>query len=135
MKKKVMMVCLGFVIILGAQLSIFSAQTSFYRTYVDSNTHTYITRADKQFTNKIANAIITNIYNTNGQEDYTYVKLIMYNAYTAEQLSGEIRVPKGTTSHTLDLNQTVYAGTNISLFAMGNDPRYDCLISGIFTTN
>lgn len=107
--------------VLGAGAPVY-----FTKAYVDSNTYSYITSNTMTQSKSYAEVKISAIYDASGSSsDYQYV----WVKATSNGEAKKVKVGDNWTKISIpSANQ--FAGMNIAMYAMGNNPKLDCMISG-----
>jgi len=104
------------------------APVYFNKVDVDSNTYSYITSNTMTQSKTYAEVKITTILDANGSSsDYKYV----WVKATSNGVAKKVEVGDHWTQISIpSANQ--FAGMNLAMYAMGNNPKLDCKISGIW---
>ena len=116
---------LGLIVVLTFTISSTCFATYYFSMrFVDSNSFTYIVSDEKKTSQAIGYIYIREIYKSDGSEsDYNRIKV---------RAGSE---GKGTTilkerSYNIPIPDSYKIGDSVPLYAKGNNPALDCLISG-----
>ena len=142
LRKSVAAGLLTSTLILANVTSVFAAYSDFSKAYVNGNQYTYITRKDKETSNKYVKVLVDTMYKTDNKKapyKKSKVQLRGWNgtSYVRCTISDDYgkTVKKGTEEKFQLLKDYQKIGKTVKYYAKGNNPDVDCKITGTLTVD
>lgn len=131
-RKRILTLCLAVVMVVSLASVCFAASVDFTSSskmkFVDSNTWTYVCAATKDSAGKTASLSVNQIYDSN-REASLYQKV-----YAKATSSGtSVSASKGSVTSVAIPDAYQAAGKSVSLYCKGNNPKFDCYITGTWS--
>ena len=122
--KKFIAILLAGIMIFACAGTCMAKEINFKKKVVDSNVWTYVCTGQKDTTTSTADLRVTNIYKADGSKSlYSKVKAKVYQG-------SSVTVSKGVYTSLAIPSSRRAKGKYVPLYAMGNNPKLDCKISG-----
>lgn len=142
MKKRLTTSLLVAMLVICNATNVFAAYDDFKKAYVNGNSYSYVTRVDKETSNKYVKIIVDTMYTTNnkkatykkskaqlrGWNGQNYVRCTIADDYGKT-------VVKGEEAKFQLLKDYQKIGKTVKYYAKGNNPDIDCKISGTLTVD
>lgn len=133
MYKKLKPLLFTLAILFTVSISVNAAESYVQQKFIDSNTWTSITTANKSSYGNLVEVKITAMFKADGTAS-NYSRLNVRLGSTGQQSPKQV-VYKGYW-HSFSLGSNyVYTGTAINFYGMGYDPALDCRITGYFNAH